>query len=630
MERISDPSAINHVQDKLCSSNQASDLHNEYSFPWLRHYEDGVPAHLEFPDRPLTWLLDKTANRHPNRVAFIYYGARITYAQFSNLANRFAISLQRLGVQKGDRVAIALPNIPQFPIAFFGALRAGAVVVPTNPLYTEREMQHQLADSGAKVLVMLETYYPLVRKIRQQTVLEHIILASPADFLPSSLRLLYPLQERWSKNAQLMLTKSNFDQDPTLHKMQQMLVFRLKGEVELFKLPVPTRSEDLAVLLYTGGTTGLSKGAMLTHRNLLANVMQTWSWFPRLQEGVETTLCVIPFFHAYGLTGVMNVSILSAATMILVPRFKARDTLKLIHNYHPTLFPGVPTLYVAIMRLVEASDGSNKKRKSDAASSEGHASRTMLHLPNGFALGKRDYSLQSIKYCLSGSAPLPAKVREEFEALTGGKLVEGYGLSEASPVTHCNPFNGQCRNGSIGLPLPDVEAAIMDSQTGNLLPVGEIGEIVVKGPNIMQGYWNSPQETQAVFVNGWLRTGDIGYMDADGYFYVVDRAKDLILASGFNVYPREVEEVLFEHPAVAEAAVTGITDSYRGETVAAFVVLKPGIEASEQTKREILAFCKEKLAVYKVPKIFQFRDSLPKSAVGKVLRRELRTQILDS
>jgi long-chain acyl-CoA synthetase len=276
------------------------------------------------------------------------------------------------------------------------------------------------------------------------------------------------------------------------------------------------------------------------------------------------------------------------------------------------------------MRLVEASDGSNKKRKSDAASSEGHTSRTMLHLPNGFALGKRDYSLQSIKYCLSGSAPLPAKVREEFEALTGGKLVEGYGLSEASPVTHCNPFNGQCRNGSIGLPLPDVEAAIMDSQTGNLLPVGEIGEIVVKGPNIMQGYWNSPQETQAVFVNGWLRTGDIGYMDADGYFYVVDRAKDLILASGFNVYPREVEEVLFEHPAVAEAAVTGITDSYRGETVAAFVVLKPGIEASEQTKREILAFCKEKLAVYKVPKIFHFRDSLPKSAVGKVLRRELR------
>jgi long-chain acyl-CoA synthetase len=329
---------------------------------------------------------------------------------------------------------------------------------------------------------------------------------------------------------------------------------------------------------------------MLTHRNLLANVMQTWSWFPAAQEGAETTLCVIPFFHAYGLTSAMNLSILGAATMILVPRFEAKNALNIIHRYHPTLFPGVPTLYIALIR----------------------------------ELGRRSYSLQSIKCCMSGSAPLPAKVQEEFEALTHGNLVEGYGLSEASPVTHCNPLNDQCRNGSIGLPVPDVEAAIMNSQTGELLPVGEMGEIVVKGPNIMQGYWNCPEETQAIFTNGWMRTGDIGHMDADGYFYVVDRAKDLIIASGFNVYPREVEEVLFEHPAIAEAAVTSVTDSYRGETVAAFVVLKPGIEASEQTKQELLAFCKEKLTAYKVPKILQFRDSLPKSTIGKVLRRELR------
>lgn len=594
MERIPDPSTINHIhnhiQAKHSSSGQASDQRDKHPYPWLQHYEDGVPAHIELPDRSLTWLLDKTANRHPNRVAFIYYGSRITYAQFSNLANRFAIGLQRLGVQKGGRVAIALPNIPQFPIAFFGALRAGAVVVPTNPLYTEREMQHQLADSGAKVIVMLDTFYSAVRKIRQQTVLEHIIVTSPADFLSPSLRLLYPLQEHWSKNTRQALAKSDFAQDPTLHKMQPMLVSRTKGGIELFKLPVPTRSEDLAVLQYTGGTTGLSKGAMLTHRNLLANVIQTWSWVPRLHDGAETTLCVIPFFHSYGLTAAMNLSIFSAATMILVPRFKAKIVLNTIRRYQPTIFPGIPTLYVAIMR----------------------------------ELGKHSAYLRSIKYCISGSAPLPAKVQKEFETLTHGKLVEGYGLSEASPVTHANPLTDQCRNGSVGLPLPDVEAAIMDCQTGNLLPVGEIGELVVKGPNIMQGYWNCPQETQAVFINGWMRTGDMGCMDADGYFYVVDRVKDMIIASGFNVYPREVEEVLFEHPAVAEAAVTGVTDSYRGETVAAFVVLKPGIEASEQTRRELLAFCKEKLVAYKVPKILEFRTSLPKSTIGKILRRELR------
>jgi len=629
MDRIiSNPLVINHIQAEQCSFGQASDQLEEHlsAYPWLQHYEEGVPVQLEIPNRPLTWLLDKAASHHPNQTAFIYYGTRITYAQFYNLANRFAIGLLRLGVRKGDRVAIALPNIPQFPIAFYGALRAGAVVVPTNPLYTEREMQHQLADSGAKIIVMLDTFYSSVRKIRGQTALEHVVVTNPADFLSPSLRLLYPLQQRWSKNAQLGLTNNDFAQDPTLHSMQPMLVSRTKGGIELFNLPVPTRSEDLAVLQYTGGTTGRSKGAMLTHRNLLTNAMQTWSWFRGMQQAAETTLCVIPFFHAYGLTAVMNVSILGAATMILVPRFKAKDTLNLIYRYHPTLFPGVPTLYIAIMReLLQDPPKDRKERENQVKPSThpevGNANRAML---SSFALGRRSYSLRSIKCCMSGSAPLPAKVQEEFETLTHGKLVEGYGMSEASPVTHCNPLNGQCRDGSIGLPLPEVEAAIMNSQTGDLLPVGEIGEIVVKGPNIMQGYWNRPEETEAIFTNGWMRTGDIGRMDADGYFYVIDRAKDMIIASGFNVYPREVEEVLFEHPAVAEAAVTGIIDSYRGETVAAFVVLRPGIESLEQTKQELIAFCKEKLTAYKVPKILQFRDSLPKSTVGKVLRRELR------
>ncbi len=577
---MSDSSLINSSQREQFASQP---------YPWLRHYEKGVPTQLTIPDRPLTWLLDTTANRYPNQLACIYYGTHITYAQLSNLANRFAIGLQRLGVQKGDRVAIALPNIPQYPIAFYGALRAGAVVVPTNPLYTEREMQHQLADADAKVLVMLESFYPVVRNIRSQTAVEHIILTSPADYLSPLLQRLYPLKQRRAKNPEPALTRKELTEDTMLHSMKSMLYARTRGGVELFNLPVPAASDDLAVLQYTGGTTGLSKGAMLTHRNLLANALQTYSWVPNIRVGKEVALCVAPFFHSYGLTIGLNLSTLAAVTMVLVPRFSARETLDMIRRYQPTLFSGIPTMFIALMR----------------------------------EMGKRSDYLRSIRYCISGAAPLPAKVQADFEAITGGKLVEGYGLSEASPVTHCNPLTDECRNGSIGLPLPGVEAAILSQETGELLPPGDVGEIVVKGPNIMKGYWKREEETRDIFFDGWMRTGDIGKMDEEGYFYVVDRSKDLIIASGFNVYPREVEEVLFDHPLVLEAAVTAAADAYRGETVAAFVVLKPEVAPSEQVKQDLLAFCKQRLAAYKVPKRLEFRDSLPKSIVGKVLRREL-------
>lgn len=560
--------------------------------PWVRHYEEGVPVHLSIPDRPLPWLLDNTTSRYPAHTAFIYYGTKITYAQFSSYANRFAIALQRLGVQKGHRVALALPNIPQYPIAFYGALRAGAVVVPTNPLYTEREMQHQLADANVKVIVMLDTFYPVVRAIRKETALEHVILTSPADFLPPMLKTLYPLSQRGEKQPEPPLTEQELHSDASLHILHTLLEAHTKGGVELFNLPVPASGNDLAVLQYTGGTTGLAKGAMLTHRNLLANAMQTRYWTPKAQNGAEITLCVAPFFHSYGLTVGMNLSIFAAATMVLIPRFKAQDVVDAIRRYRPTLFPGIPTMYLAIMREV----------------------------------GKHTDYLNSVKYCISGAAPLPAKVQEDFEAITHGKLVEGYGLSEAAPVTHCNPLTEECRNGSIGLPLPDVEATILDAETGKPVAIGEVGEIMVKGPNIMQGYWNREEETNNSFFQGWMHTGDLGKMDADGYFYVVERTKDLIIVSGFNVYPREVEEVLFRHPAIAEAAVAGVPDEYRGETVAAFIVLKPGIEASEARKQDILNFCKERLTPYKVPKIVEFRASLPKSLIGKVLRRELRKQ----
>jgi long-chain acyl-CoA synthetase len=561
--------------------------------PWIRHYEPGVPAHLEIPDQPLTWLLDRTASRYPGHTALIYYGRRLSYAQLAHHAHRFALALQRLGVQKGERVAIALPNVPQYPIAFYGALLARAVVVPTNPLYTEREMQHQLADSGARVLVMLDTFYPVVRTVRKQTALEHIILTSPADFMPPVLRALYPLSQQRTRSPEPPLTRKELHDDQTLHVLHTLLEPQSGDDSGIFTPLVPVQAADLAVLQYTGGTTGLSKGAMLTHRNLLANAMQTRAWIPQAREGEEVVLCVAPFFHAYGLTVGMNFPLLAAASMVLLPRFKAREVVKAIRRYHPTLFPGIPTMYLAVMKEAD----------------------------------KHPEELKSIHYCISGAAPLPAQVRSDFEAITGGRLVEGYGLSEASPVTHCNPLTEQCRSGSIGLPLPDIEAAIVDQETGEPVPAGSVGELVVRGPNIMQGYWNRPEETSQTFRQGWMRTGDLGKMDADGYFSIVERLKDVIIASGLKVYPREVEEVMFRHPAVAEVAVAGVADAYRGETVAAFIVLKPGIEASEETQQELLQYCKQELTAYKVPTIVEFRESLPKSLVGKVIRRALRAGV---
>ena len=589
---MSDSSVINDSQSPRDSaaSTTVGDEGVLSTRPWVRFYEEGVSAHLAIPDFPLTWLLDQAAKKYPGHTALIYFGTKISYAQLSTLANRFAAGLQKLGIQKGDRVAIALPNIPQYPIAFYGALRAGAVAVPTNPLYTGREMQHQIADSGARIIVMMEEFYPTVCSVRDQTALEHIILTSPADYLPPMMHTLYPLSQRRAKRLEPHLTNNERHKDKTLYSMSEMLESHAKRGIELFNLPVQSSGDDLAVLQYTGGTTGLSKGAMLTHRNLLANAMQIRDWTPQVYDAEEVMLCVAPFFHSYGLTVGMNLSILAAATMVLLPNFKPPGVLKTIREYHPTLFPGIPTMYLAIMR--EA--------------------------------GKHTEQLSSIKFCISGAAPLPAKIQHDFEEVTHGRLVEGYGLSEASPVTHCNPLTDNCRNGSIGLPLPGVDSAILDQVTGEPLPAGMEGEIVVKGPNIMKGYWNRKDETGATFTNGWMHTGDLGKMDKDGFFYVVERAKDLILASGFNVYPREVEEVLFHHPAVQEAAVAGVPDEYRGETVAAFVVLKPGFAPTDETRQSILDYCKQNLTAYKVPKILEFRQTLPKSIIGKVLRRELK------
>ena len=588
---MSDPSVMHNSQAEQPTPEKYTSMKN--SFPWLSHYEPEVPARIDIPDQPLTWILDTAARRFPSQTALIYYGTRLTYARLSSLANRFAAALLRLGIQKGDRVAIALPNIPQYPIAFYGALRAGAVIVPTNPLYTGREMQHQLANAGARSIIMLDMFYPTVRSVRANTALEHIVLTSPADFLPPLLRRLYPLAQRNAKHPEPRLTEEERRRDATLHDMSRMLLSHTKGGIEVFNLPQRSSGDDLAALQYTGGTTGISKGAMLTHRNLLANALQARAWDTHAQDGKEITLCVAPFFHVYGMTIGMNLSIVTGATMVLLPQFKAREVVKAIRRYHPTQLPGIPTMYIAIMR----------------------------------EMGKHAEALRSINVCISGASPLPKKVRMDWEALTRGRLVEGYGLSEAAPVTHCNPLNGDIRDGSVGLPLSNVEAAILDEQTGEPMPAGGVGEIAVKGPNIMRGYWNAPDETASIFVNGWMRTGDIGKMDEEGYFYVVDRSKDMILAGGFNIYPREVEEVLYHHPAVAEVAVLGVPDPYRGETVAAVIVLKPGYAPTGETRDGIIAYAKKELTPYKVPKIVEFRDSLPKTLVGKVLKRELRNTI---
>lgn len=561
------------------------------SFPWLAHYAHGVPAQPEIPTRSLPQLLEAAARQYGTRDAIIYYGTRISYLQLLALVDRFAQALVKLGVTRGDRVSICLPNVPQFPVSFYGALKAGAVVVATNPLYTGPELRHQLNDAGVKVVVTLDQLYPTLASVRAETPVEQVILCGVADYFSRPLALAYGIrQARESRGKHL--DRRALAADKTIHQYKEMLgASHSRQGYELFKLPDPAQPNDLAVLQYTGGTTGLAKGAMLTHRNLAANAQQAFLWSEQPIGSPNKTLCIAPFFHSYGLTVGMNASLFYGATVVLQPRFSPKDAVAAIQKYRPELFPGVPTMYLAIATLVE-------KKKAD---------------------------LSSIKVCISGAAPLPAEVQNRFEKLSGAKVVEGYGLTEASPVTHCNPVSGERRIGTIGLPLPNTESAIVNAETWTFLPPGEIGEIVVRGPQVMQGYWNRPDESAQALRDGWLLTGDIGSMSEDGYFKIVDRAKDLIIAGGFNIYPRDVEEVLFEHPKVLEACVVGVPDAYRGETVRAYIVPRPG---QKVTAEELDAFCRERLAAYKVPKQYEFRTELPKTMIGKVLRRALREEAI--
>jgi long-chain acyl-CoA synthetase len=560
--------------------------------PWLAHYSPGVPHTVTLPEQPLTWILDEAVRHSGATIAMDYYGTRLSYVQLGSLVDRFARALARLGVRRGDRVAVCLPNVPQFPIAFYGVLKAGGVVVPTNPLYTAPELRHQLADCGARVFIALDMTYPMYAEVRGEVPVEHVILTSPADYLPPVLAALYRLKERSDQRGKPHIDARALRSDPSVHQFRELLgQSHGRQGYEVFPLPAPAAPSDLAVLQYTGGTTGVAKGAMLTHGNLLANAMQALAWNDLPPGEKHTSLCVAPFFHVYGLTVGMNLTMLEGSTMVLLPRFTVKDTLRAIEKYKPDLFPGVPTMYLALAREAE------RKRRD----------------------------LSSIKVCISGSAPLPLEVQRRFEAISGAKVVEGYGLTEASPVTHCNPVFGERRTGTIGLPLPSTEAAIINWDAMELLSPGQQGEICVRGPQVMAGYWQRPDETANVLRDGWLRTGDIGVMSEDGYFSVVDRVKDIIIAGGLKIFPRDVDEVLYQHPKVLEAAAVGVPDAYRGETVRAYVVVKPG---ERLTQEELDAFLKERLAPYKVPKQYEFRDSLPKTLVGKVLRRALRDEYI--
>lgn len=545
--------------------------------PWLKHYEPSVPAEVEIPDMPMHRVLEETARKMPSQTATVFMGGRLTYGQVNSLADTFAAALAGLGVKKGDRVAVHLPNCPQFVIAYYGVLKAGGIIVPTNPLYAERELEHQLNNSGAKVILTMSKFYPVIEKVRKRTGLRHVIVTSIKEYFPPLLKILFTLLKEKKDGHRVSVTVNE-----QTHLWQDLLRQYSPGRAP----GVEANPGDVAILMYTGGTTGVPKGAALTHRNLLANTLQTRAWLPRAREGQEIILTVLPLFHCYGMTACMNLGVQIGATLVLLPQFLIKDVLHTINKYRPTLFPGVPTMYVAINNYPEV----------------------------------KKYNLRSITACISGGAALPVEVQARFEEITGGRLVEGYGLSEAAPVTHSNPLFGLRKTGSIGIPFPGTDARVVSVETGEELPPGEVGELAVKGPQVMKGYWENPEETAAVLKEGWLFTGDIARMDEDGYFYIVDRKKDMIIAGGYNIYPREIEEVLFTHPKIKEAVVAGVPDEYRGETVKAYVVLKEGQEA---TPEEIIEFCRGKMARYKVPRQVEFRTGLPKSMIGKVLRRLL-------
>lgn len=558
--------------------------------PWFASYQTEVPRTLEpYPRTSVFSMLESSARRFPDRPAMAWFGRHMSYRFLLAEVERFSAVLSTLGVGKGDRVGLILPNCPQYVIAYYATVRIGAILVGNNPLYTQREMEHQLKDAGVEVVVVLDQLYPNFEPVFRGLGVRGVIATKVTDYMRFPLKQLAPL--KFKREA-----KHEGKPWPPVPGGA-----RVKWWSALMKAagpppPVATVDprNDPAGFIYTGGTTGPSKGAMLSHFNLVANTMQATAWFPTIVEGQDAVMCVLPFFHSYGMTTELNLGILNAAKLVLVPRFDLHLVLKALAKEKPSLFPGVPRLYQALNEAPET----------------------------------RKYDLRSVKACVSGAAPLPQAVAERFREITGGaQVVEGYGLTEASPVTHANPIDGRGRPGTIGLPVPDTECKIVRLEAPDQeVEPGQPGELCIRGPQIMLGYWNRPDETALMIRNGWLHTGDVAIMDPDGYFRIVDRIKEMIIVSGFNVYPTEVEEVLYRHPKILKLSVAGVPDEETGEAVKAYIVLRPGETA---TAEEIVAWARDPangLTGYRVPKQIEFRDSLPETLIGKVLRRVLQEE----
>jgi len=547
--------------------------------PWLKFYEEGVPESVEFEEICLPDILDRSAQMFPDNMALLFQGYQVTYAELKEMVDRFATILVGFGIKKGDSVAILLPNLIPCVVAYYAILKIGGVAVMNNPLYSDRELSHQFNDSEAKLLVTLDLLGNRMIDLRPQTNIKEIIYTSIGDYLPFPKSLLFPLVAKKKKLA------ADVKSAPNVYKWKKLLAGAQPNPPQ-----VSLKFDDVAMYQYTGGTTGVSKGAVLTQENLVKNVQQLAAWFPRFKQGEEIMLGALPFFHVFGLTTSMNFAVYMGWGNVLVPKPQPQPLLEAIRKFKPSFAPLVPAMFIGILNHPDI-------KKTD---------------------------MTCLKGCFSGSAPLPVEVIREFEEMTGAVIVEGYGLTESSPATHINPFEGRRKVGSIGIPLSDTYCKLVDvDETEKEVPIGERGEIAIRGPQVMKGYRNMPEETALTIKDGWLHTGDIATMDEEGYFYIVDRKKDMIICGGCNVYPRDIDEVLYEHPKVKEACAIGIPHPTRGEAVKCCVVLKEGETA---TAEEMIEFCKDKLATYKLPTEVEFHDDLPKTNVGKILRKALRAE----
>lgn len=554
------------------SVNTASGDH-----PWLATYPDGVKWDADLTPKPVYKILEDTVEKFPDNNAVDFLDKKFTYAEIGTMVNKLAMGLQKLGVKKGTKVGVFLPNSPFFVVAYYAISRAGGTIVNFNPLYSERELAHQIEDSDTEIMITLDLkmLYDKMSNMLRDTTLNKLVVCPFTKILPFPKNLLFPVvkaKERAKvKFSQNVLAWSDVIQNP--------------GTPDTVDI---NPEEDIALLQYTGGTTGVPKGAMLTHANLYINTMQASMWFTGVEPGKDKMLGVLPFFHVFAMTVVMNLSIYNGMEIIALPRFELEQALKAINDKKPTNFPAVPAIYNAIINHKDVGN----------------------------------YDLSSIKFCLSGGAPLPADTKEQFEKLTGCSLVEGYGLTESSPVATCNPVVGENRTGSIGLPLPQTVIEIVSTEDGEtVMPLGERGEICISGPQVMKGYYNKPEETEKTMRDGMLHTGDVAFIDKDGYVHIVDRIKDMILTNGYNVYPRNIEEVIYMHPAVEECIVAGIPDKQRGEKVKAWIKRKEGADLTEE---EIKGFMKDKLSPIEMPREIEFRtEPLPKTMIGKLSRKDI-------